>query len=566
MTTFATRAPLQVINNPHMMSEVVRDPGRRTSKRLEEKEGTPLVNGIGHDEEPVRASQKDGGRSGKPKVNGASGKPTAKRKPEPIYEEDDNGFPFTRSRVKKARANPVNPATIEEDKPEQQKEPKPTKRPSKKSTSTDDAPAEKNVEEAPRRRSARHSDEHEKRQTSIPANRGQVEKSNHENLRSPDTVSGKDPPPLQVKKKRKHRGSDEKKTDQGDKVPQSANKTPQNEPSQDVTQPIEVTFDATKIALPFADTPRIQRNKDMRKTNAARRSSLGLRGRRASSLIDSGKSAAMPHDEVESSEFYKHIESEGLSEPRRMKQLLTWCGTRAMGEKPSFPSEDSNARLAAREIQNQLLKDFQKRSELSDWFNRNESTPPPSLPKPNPKNLSNEAKIKDLEQQIARLRTERETWESLLQPPPPATLSLPPYSPTISTQILSTDPTQLSALQTLHSIHPHPAAKPTTSTDPETTNLDPTSSSSLITTTTSRLHTLTQNLEFQIDTLAHNVHALNAYGTVAESIADEVLAGAAESLEQREREGARRANEDGAGEVGTRDVLRGLSRVIDRGT
>ena len=55
---------------------------------------------------------------------------------------------------------------------------------------------------------------------------------------------------------------------------------------------------------------------------------------------------ALPHDEVESSEFYKHIESEGLSEPRRMKQLLTWCGTRAMGERPSFTTEDSNARLA----------------------------------------------------------------------------------------------------------------------------------------------------------------------------------------------------------------------------
>ena len=56
----------------------------------------------------------------------------------------------------------------------------------------------------------------------------------------------------------------------------------------------------------------------------------------------------MPHDEVDSSEFYKHIESNGLSEPRRMRQLLTWCGTRALGEKPSFSSEDSNARLAGK--------------------------------------------------------------------------------------------------------------------------------------------------------------------------------------------------------------------------
>ena len=51
---------------------------------------------------------------------------------------------------------------------------------------------------------------------------------------------------------------------------------------------------ATKIALPFADTPVIRRNKAMREGKTGgkgeRRSSLGLRGRRASSLIESGNS------------------------------------------------------------------------------------------------------------------------------------------------------------------------------------------------------------------------------------------------------------------------------------
>lgn len=47
----------------------------------------------------------------------------------------------------------------------------------------------------------------------------------------------------------------------------------------------------TKIALPFADTPVIQRNKEMRKNSStARRSSAGMRGRRASSLMDAGMS------------------------------------------------------------------------------------------------------------------------------------------------------------------------------------------------------------------------------------------------------------------------------------
>jgi kinetochore protein Mis13/DSN1 len=61
---------------------------------------------------------------------------------------------------------------------------------------------------------------------------------------------------------------------------------------------------------------------------------------------------ALPHHEVDTADFYKHIESEGLSEPRRMRQLLTWCATRAMGAKPSGSrSEDESARLAGRILQ-----------------------------------------------------------------------------------------------------------------------------------------------------------------------------------------------------------------------
>lgn len=130
----------------------------------------------------------------------------------------------------------------------------------------------------------------------------------------------------------------------------------------------------SKIALPVADTPVIRRNKEMRTEKGKkgqRRSSLGMRGRRASSLIDSGASnggrdpleqpgypgierstntflAALPHKEVNAADFYKHIASD-LPEPRRMRQLLTWCATRAMGDKPSGSrSDDESARLAGK--------------------------------------------------------------------------------------------------------------------------------------------------------------------------------------------------------------------------
>lgn len=76
---------------------------------------------------------------------------------------------------------------------------------------------------------------------------------------------------------------------------------------------------------------------------------------------------------------------------------------------------------------------------------------------------------------------------------------------------------------------------------------------------------MNKTLEFEIDKFAGNVHALGAYKEAAEQVADEVLGMSAEALEEREREGRKRlAEEEGGGEVGMRDVLRGLSRIIDR--
>lgn len=112
---------------------------------------------------------------------------------------------------------------------------------------------------------------------------------------------------------------------------------------------MDISKESTKILLPFSDTPVINRNKELRKTNGGRRrSSLGLRGRRASSLMNSGHSA-IPHANVDSAQFYKHIEAEGLSEPRRMKQLLTWCAERALGPKPAHGDPDLGALLAGKE-------------------------------------------------------------------------------------------------------------------------------------------------------------------------------------------------------------------------
>ena len=240
----------------------------------------------------------------------------------------------------------------------------------------------------------------------------------------------------------------------------------------------------TKIALPFADTPVIQRNKEMRagtKTQS-RRSSASLRGRRASSLIDSGTSngrptrtygaslkvkktpnshnfssllsdedspslnlagsgrpskcdglygdvdsgvddldstfldhleanifplTAVPHADVGSKDFYKHID-QTLLEPQRMKQLLIWCSSRTMPEKHRNSGKDISGELAmdsARQIQEELLKDFASKPEMSSWFDREDTAPTALVKKPNPRNDLHAAKLKELEAEIDRYAT-----------------------------------------------------------------------------------------------------------------------------------------------------------------
>jgi kinetochore protein Mis13/DSN1 len=108
-----------------------------------------------------------------------------------------------------------------------------------------------------------------------------------------------------------------------------------------------------------------------------------------------------------------------------MRQLLVWCATRALGDRRlGSQSDDQSARLAgnffvgcpgrdnkadmniARAIQEDLLKDFSSNSDLSNWFSREDTNPPTVvLKKPNPRNVQNTEKIKDLEEQIQKWAT-----------------------------------------------------------------------------------------------------------------------------------------------------------------
>ncbi|KAF4461449.1 kinetochore mis13 [Fusarium albosuccineum] len=324
-----------------------------------------------------------------------------------------------------------------------------------------------------------------------------------------------------------------------------AKSPPRPPPEPDQSPQHEPPVQSATIALPMSDTPVINRNKEMRKKgNTNRRSSLGMRGRRASSLIESGQTA-IPHREVSPADFYKHIEAEGLTEPRRMKQLLTWCGERSLTGKPPHGTPNSNAILGARAIQDDLLRDFSSRSEFSDWFSREDDVPKaPVVLKPNPRNMELDEKLTQLEINIKRLQEEKKAWQAIRKPPP----EQPPLFPEGET-----GPIVLPDFDLL---------------DPEEGKIrgliaeETASFNAIRSKTESRLRTIQSSLEFQIDQLADNVHKLEQRVLVAGKEADKVLSVSALRLRQREE---REKASAGTKDMPVMEVLRSLGNILPEG-
>jgi kinetochore protein Mis13/DSN1 len=222
-------------------------------------------------------------------LNGTSKKATTttttKKTTKVAYDENDDGFQFSRRTTRKTAKAQVAP--LQESIPED-KVTKPTRRRTVLPSSPEPAPAK-----APTRR-----------KKSIAA--VDPESSDTQSRRRSARISGdrnsleirpKSVEPLPPKRTGRKAPSEPQKKKQKQVTP-----TPEEQPArtfagaqtpqQDVNSAKERDPNAKRIMLPFADTPVITRNKEMRKGNkdGHRRSSTGLRGRRASSLIDSGMS------------------------------------------------------------------------------------------------------------------------------------------------------------------------------------------------------------------------------------------------------------------------------------
>ncbi|KAF2011548.1 hypothetical protein BU24DRAFT_376797 [Aaosphaeria arxii CBS 175.79] len=537
MTAILARSPLQSL--PTAMN---RPTTRRKSARHEEDDGgAPVAKRA-----KTTAVATNGGAVGGGSNGSGTGRKGAAKK---TYDEDDDGFQFTRRTTRKSAAKAQQqPAT--ETIPEEPAKPAPAPARRKKTpAAAPSAPIPEQNDVAPKRR----------RSTRLSADQEQIEIQQGAQKPAPKRVRKSVAPPVEKEREREKAKSKKQTTPAPETAVEDRSaraqpivKTP-NQNELHVAKKRDGA--ATKIMLPFADTPVITRNKEMRKASkdGHRRSSSGLRGRRASSLIDSGLSNALPHSEVEVREFYKYIE-QSLPEPRRMKQLLTWCGSRALPAKPSGSVKDANAIMAARAIQQELIDDFASKPELSDWFSR-------------VLNERNQTLLKEMEEEVKRLEEEKAAWDAIsaasksIQPTPVTTDQPVPSLADIDTSLL--DPSQASILATLQS-----SMNPPSSTTDDTDEQRPSASTSgstafKFTTPTalqSHLSALAISLEPNIDIFADGVHKIEQYRNTAERVADRVLGTAATRLEERDKAVKEKVGSEG---IGVGDVLRSLSGVLN---
>ncbi|PWY74815.1 Mis12-Mtw1 family protein [Aspergillus eucalypticola CBS 122712] len=522
----------------------------------------------------------------------------AEKKRKAVFEEDIEGFQFSRITTKKAKPSEPkkvpSPVSEEPAQPSPRRGRPPKKRVEEKKTEVAEEP-KKQAEGTGKRRTRGAAKNSVAPVEPAPEPEPQPQPQQQRATRSTRKHDQVETVPLE-KKRRKGRPSNSKtdalQQEQSQPQPQPRNGFVSPEPQQ--------SGNATTIALPLADTPVIQRNKEMRGKKSVkignRRSSLGMRGRRASSLIDSGASNALPHKKVDTADFYKHIAAD-LPEPRRMRQLLIWCGTRAMGDKPSGSrSEDESARLAARVIQEELLKEFSSNSELSNWFGREDATPPTLVvKKENPKNIQNAEKIQELEEQIQRLQKERHALNALLRPadiprikpaPPeqPESDSVPSSQPSPPEQIdLSLlEPSQREIFAQINPEAAKQQQEPDTQpmeTEPAAPepNLLPQMSPSTVST---RLFRITHSLAPTLDSLAAGIHDIDLYRTMSDTVSTRILRICAERLDERDARRRLATAETSADETNNRQdlslrprpredlgvILGALSRVERRST
>ncbi|EPY49368.1 kinetochore protein Mis13 [Schizosaccharomyces cryophilus OY26] len=177
----------------------------------------------------------------------------------------------------------------------------------------------------------------------------------------------------------------------------------------DTSQNEESPKSEKMIALPVSDTPIIKKNQKLRKSKG-RRSSLDQRGKRASSIGTGFE--ALPHADVPTDEYYRHI-SKDLSEPLRMKQLLLWASYKRLDEQREKYKEtkESSEAAIARSIIQEVLNELLSNQFSISWYQRSPNEIIPN--KPHPQNLKNIQLLDELTAKLAQLQDEEAAWRAV---------------------------------------------------------------------------------------------------------------------------------------------------------
>ena len=335
------------------------------------------------------------------------------------------------------------------------------------------------------------------------------------------------------------------------------------------------------VALPVSDTPIIRKNQHMRQNGdgghgvaGKRRSSLGMRGKRASSMGNGF--ASEPHPDVPASEYYRHISTD-LPDPVRMKQLLAWCARRTIDDAKNRKVDvgadgvkgagDKNeeriqAVAIARTIEEEVLKDLIDNKIATSWYQRTEETSTQVEKKPHPKNEANAAKLDELQQRLVKLQEEAASWQKLLvedtaasstavellgghqqqsqsQSPAGATTTERFAKSTTQQQSIELDLDLLPAREAefMHQLSRRPAGVELFDND--------------------WLHASERELEFKVDSLLHGLHAVEQFIRDADQESAEVLSRAAKAMAAADAESRSESTRQG---IDTADILRQIAR------
>ena len=201
----------------------------------------------------------------------------------PAYDDDDDGFVFTRLRTKKAKGKAPD-AAPEPETTAGASAPVPEAQSTQQLPPPTDEHAPKEATQPPRKRVRK----------TLPASPEPTPRRRSKRLSGNSPVRDQAPATTsklatELQSQQRHPATPPPASTNDENVAPAADGSPALEQGE---LTIHKKRGPAKIPLPFGETPVLRRNKEMRKLSAekSRRSSSGMRGRRASSLIEAGSS------------------------------------------------------------------------------------------------------------------------------------------------------------------------------------------------------------------------------------------------------------------------------------